>query len=95
MTVEASVYGNVFTENNIEIWYYEEPIYASLSEYGCPQNVQRPVFAKTDFKWNQNDFDKVKKHGNFSCRFTSLDGKRVVYTKGRPEMYPLGASDDK
>lgn len=36
MTVEASVYGNVFTENNIEIWYYDDPIYSSLSEYGSP-----------------------------------------------------------
>ena len=38
MTVEASVYGNAFTENNIEIWYYDDPVYGSLSEYGSPQN---------------------------------------------------------
>ena len=25
MAIEASVVGNAFTENNIEIWYYEQP----------------------------------------------------------------------
>jgi len=27
MAIEASVVGNAFTENNIEIWYYEQPDY--------------------------------------------------------------------
>ncbi len=27
ITVEASVLNNIFTENNVEVWYYEEPIY--------------------------------------------------------------------
>lgn len=29
MTVEASVYANVYTENNIEIWYYSDIQYLS------------------------------------------------------------------
>jgi hypothetical protein len=74
MTVEASVYGNIFTENNIEIWYYEDPLYEKLSENGSPRNLQRPIFAKTDFRWNSNDPEKLRKYGNFTCRFTSLDG---------------------
>jgi hypothetical protein len=41
-----------------------------------------------------NDIDKFTKHGNFSCRFTSLDGKKVVYTKARMEIYPLGSATD-
>jgi len=39
MTVEASVYGNMFTENNIEIWYYDEPNYIDLSSSGSPANL--------------------------------------------------------
>lgn len=39
MTVEASVYGNLFTENNIEIWYYEDPLYEKLTENGSPRNI--------------------------------------------------------
>lgn len=49
---------------------------------------------QTDFKWKSNDFDKLKKYGNFSCRFSSRDGKRVAYTKARMEVYPYGNPDD-
>jgi len=38
MVIEASVVGNAFTENNIEIWYYEQPEYQSLNIYGTPAN---------------------------------------------------------
>ena len=41
-----------------------------------------------------NDPERLKKYGNFSCRFTSLDGKRVLYTKARMEVYPLGSQDE-
>lgn len=95
LTVEASVFGGVFTQNNIEVFYYDEPIYESLNQYGTPSNVEKPIYTKTDFKWHINDPERIKKHGNFSCRFTSADGKRVVYTKARMEVYPLGSQDDK
>jgi hypothetical protein len=29
--IEASVYENDFTENNVELYYYEEPDYQGLS----------------------------------------------------------------
>lgn len=86
MTVEASVYNNLFTENNIEIWYYDEPNYEELSTPGSAGNQEKPLWIKTDFKWDTNDLDKLKKNGNFTCRFTSLDGKKVVYTKARMEV---------
>ena len=35
----------------------------------------------------------MKKYGNFTCRFRSLDGKRVAYTKARMEIYPLGTEE--
>ena len=75
MGTEGCVYGNTFTENNIEIWYYDDPIYQSLSSYGTPANLEKPILTKTDFKWDTtNDFDRFKKHGNFTCRFQSQDG---------------------
>jgi hypothetical protein len=94
MTVEASVYGNVYTENNIEIWYYDDPTYIELSSSGSAANQEKPLFVKTDFKWDTNDVDKFRKHGNFTCRFKSLDGQRVAYTKARMEIYPLGSAVD-
>ena len=95
MAIEASVTGgSAFTENNIEIWYFEQPDYKSLNIQGAPSNKEKPLFINTDFKWNVNDFDRFNKHGNFTCRFTSPDGKRVILTQGRMEIYPLGAHSD-
>jgi len=31
LAVEACVYGSTFTDNGIEVFYYKEPIYQSLS----------------------------------------------------------------
>jgi hypothetical protein len=46
---------------------------------------------KTDFKWEVNDYDKFKRYGIFTCRFTSRDGQRSAITKGRMEFYPVGS----
>mmetsp|Transcript_29952 Transcript_29952/g.22198 ORF Transcript_29952/g.22198 Transcript_29952/m.22198 type:complete len:133 (-) Transcript_29952:898-1296(-) len=97
MATEACVYGNTFTENHIEIFYYEEPVYIDLSQYGSPSNLEKPVFAKTDFNWapnGHNDPEKFKKYANFTCRFRSQTSDKVVYTKARMEVYPLGNADE-
>jgi hypothetical protein len=95
MAIEASVTGGLgYTENGLEIWYYEQPDVISLSVNGAPTNQQKAVFVKTDFKWNVNELEKIKQYGNFSCRFTSRDGKRVAFTKGRLETLPLGTLDE-
>lgn len=41
---------------------------------------------RTDFK--KNPIDRLKKLGNFTCRFKADDG-RVMYTKAKMERYPL------
>ena len=53
-----------------------------------------PVYIKTNFNWNLNDYDKFKKYANFSCKYSSLDGKRTIYTKARMEVYPMGNMDE-
>lgn len=91
MAIEASVTGTAFTENNIEIWYFEQPDFKDMSMTGTESNREKPLFIKTDYKWHVNDIDKFNKYGNFTCRFQSMDGKKVVVTQGRMEIYPLGA----
>ena len=88
MATEGCVYGNTFTENGIEIYYYTDPLYEKLSQYGSPANLETPILAKTDFYWGLNDPEKFKKYGNFTCRFRS--GDKTVYTKAKMEVYPLG-----
>lgn len=88
MTLEASVYENDFTENGIEVFYYQDPIYGKPSIDESPANIENQVFIPTDFK-NQNT-DRIEKYGNLTCRFKAEDG-RVLYTKARMVRYPLEA----
>jgi hypothetical protein len=69
ITVEASVLNNVYTENGIQVWYYEEPKYSSMSSQGTPMNIESPLFTKTDFIWDVNSMESIKKYGNITCRF--------------------------
>lgn len=56
MIIEASVTGGLgFTENGLEIWYYDPVEVQSLSVYGAPTNQEKTLFVKTEFKWNAND----------------------------------------
>jgi hypothetical protein len=96
MAIDASVLGTAggqeaFTDNGIEIWYYEAPEVKSLSINGSPKNQQKTVFIATNFKWDVNDYEKFRSYGNFTCRFSSKDGSRSVVTKARMEYYPLGS----
>lgn len=81
MFIDAAVYGstvNDFTDNNVEIYYYEDLDYKELSTDESPANVENQIFIKTDFK--KNPTDRLSKHSNFTCRFKADDG-RVMYTK--------------
>ena len=93
MAVEASVYGGVYTENNIMVYYYTEPTYEEPSQTGSPANIEKPILIKANFDWTKNDPVQFEKHGNFSCRFTSSDGKKVVYTKAKMERDPIGSTE--
>jgi|JI7StandDraft_1071085.scaffolds.fasta_scaffold1116029_1 hypothetical protein len=40
MNIDASVYGNDFTDSNINVYYYEEPSYHDLSTDESPANIE-------------------------------------------------------
>lgn len=40
INVDASVYGNDFTDSTVQIWYYEELQYLGLSADESPANVE-------------------------------------------------------
>ena len=84
--LDASVYENDFTENNVEVYYYEEPDYKELINDESPANLENQVFVRADFK--KNPIDRLRKYANFTCRFKAEDG-RVMYTKAHMERYPL------
>lgn len=91
-TVEASVYQGGFTENKIRVYYIHDLEYKKLNKASVPSNIQMPIMVDTDFHWDLNDYDKVNKHANFTCRFKVKD--EVVYTEGRMDGIPLGSLYD-
>lgn len=75
INIDAAVYGNSlndFTDNNVEVYYYEEPDYKNLSTSESPANVESQIFIAADFK--KNPTDRLRKYSNFTCRFRSEDG---------------------
>jgi len=54
LEVEVSVYGDQYTNNNIEVFYYDEPEFSEVSPRGVPSNGQDPILIKTDFKFDKN-----------------------------------------
>ena len=90
MTVEASVYENNYTENDIEVYYIYDPEYKKINRNSVPRNMQVPLFIETNFFWQNNDKEMFSKYSNFTCKFT-LNGHEVV-TQGRMEKLPMGSS---
>ena len=39
MTIDAAVYEDEFTDNNVQLWYYEEPDYQSVNPDESPANI--------------------------------------------------------
>jgi len=85
ITVEVAVYDDIFTTNNLEVFYSKDPVFKSLSKNNVPNNFYNNVLhIETNFFWeNGNDLEIFKRHGNFTCRFTV--GDETVYTIGRME----------
>jgi hypothetical protein len=95
LTAEAAVLREDFTQNDIEIYYFEDPIYATPVDNTGSRNIEKPIMVPTDFKWMEghNTPERLRKHGNFTCRWTGTDGT-VKYTKAKMVAYPFSRSDD-
>lgn len=70
-----------FTPNNIDLYYYEEPVVTPVSQAGGGA-AATPLFAFSDeekvivmnanFHWGDaNKLEVFKKYANLTCRFTS------------------------
>ena len=89
MTIDASIYGSSvsdFTDNAVQVFYYEDPAFGSLSLDETPANIQTDIYLQTDFKLNP--IERLKKYASIACRFTGLDGQ-VLTTEGQMVRYPI------
>ena len=74
MSIDASIHGgnfNDFTDNGVQIFFYEDPDYKELSVDESPANIQTQLYVTTDFK--KNPIDRLKKYANITCRFKNDD----------------------
>ena len=67
LEVEVAVFGDKFTDNNIEVYYYDEPEFAEISPSGVPSNGQDPILIKTDFKFGTNSKAILDEYANYTC----------------------------
>ena len=89
-TVDVSVYGGVFTDNKIEVYYIYDPEYLTINRQSVPRNLQVPLLIETNFHWDNNNPEHFFKYANFTCKST-VDGE-VKITQGRMESLPIGTS---
>jgi hypothetical protein len=74
MTIDASIHGgNIadFTDNSVQIFFYEDPDYKEMSISESPANIESQIYVTSDFK--KNPIDRLKKYANVMCRFKSVD----------------------
>ena len=89
MNIDASIYGsgvNDFTDNDVQIFYYEDPSFGELSTNESPANLETQIYLTTDFK--KNPIDRLKKYANITCRFKGEDGT-IRYSHGEMLRYPI------
>jgi hypothetical protein len=81
-----------FEVNDIDIWYYKDPIFSGISSQFAYINEQKPLILHTDFSWNEgNNAELFRKYANFTCRFTSEKTGHQVVTYAVMETNPIGA----
>ena len=82
----------VFEPNDIDIWYYKDPIFLGISSQFAYINEHKPLILHADFSWNAgNHPELVRKYANFTCRFTGEKTNQQVVTYAVMETNPIGA----
>ena len=78
MYIDATVIGDEFTENQVELFYYEDPAFKPANIAEAPGNIEAQLLIPTDFK--SNDMARLARYAKPKCRFTA--GSKVAVTEG-------------
>lgn len=76
MNIEVSVYSNKFTDNRIQVFYYEEPEYLPGFDTETPQNI--PTDLIVGAKMNPRDVERIRRYGDPKCRFKAANGTEII-----------------
>lgn len=90
MYIDALVWGDQFTQNQVEVFYYEDPTLISSNIAESPANLQSQLLMTVNFK--NNDLGRLLRLGDAKCRFTS--GHKVVTEEAQLVAYPFTQTRD-
>jgi len=81
-----------FTRNNIDLYYYKDPVFKATESQFAYSNEEKPVIMDTDFFWEDgNNVELFRKYATFTCRFTSInDPAKQIVTPAIMESKPIG-----
>ena len=81
-----------FDHNDIDVWYYKDPVLKGISSQFAYINERKPLILATDFFWGDgNDATTFQKYANATCRFTSEKTGHQVVTTALIEANPIGS----
>lgn len=69
MYIDALVWGDQFTQNQVEVFYYDDPALRSSNIAESPANIQSQLLLTVDFK--NNDKGRLMRLGSPKCRFSA------------------------
>lgn len=90
MYIDALVWGDQFTQNQVEVFYYEDPSLISSNIAESPANLQSQLLLTVNFK--NNDLGRLLRLADAKCRFTA--GSKVFTEEAQLVAYPFTQSRD-
>lgn len=90
MYIDALVWGDQFTQNQVEVFYYEDPQLKSANIAESPANLQSQLLLTVDFK--NNDLGRLMRLGDPKCRFTA--GGKSFTEEAQLVAYPFTQNRD-
>jgi hypothetical protein len=67
MYIDCLVWGDQFTQNQVEVFYYDEVNLKGININESPANLQSQILIETDFK--ANDKTRLMREATPKCRF--------------------------
>ena len=68
MYIDATVIGDEFTENEVELFYYSDPTLKGSNIIESPSNIQSQLLIPVDF--GANDMNRIDRYATPTCKFT-------------------------
>ena len=90
MYIDALVWGDQFTKNQVEVFYYEDPVLRSTNINESPANLQSQILLTVDFK--NNNMERLMRISDTKCRFTA--GSKTYVEEAQLVAYPFTNNRD-